>query len=200
MSAADRAYRLLLRAYPREFRTRYAREMAMVFRDRAREAGANGVGFWVAMLLDVARSAPRLRLEMSRARRRGNIHIKEDKMKTMAILAMLIGAMEAVNSMAEAWAGGFVPHGGYSLAGGTIGAVAGALLVASAIALLRRTPGSAALAQGAAITCLAVFVAIALFRPIFSILATMLGIGFPIALLLFLRFTRRREPSEPTMA
>jgi hypothetical protein len=200
MSAADRVYRLLLRAYPAEFRAAYEREMAQLFRDRHREAGAEGVRFWAWLIWDVARSAPALRLEMLRARPGGNIQIEGGTMKTMAILAILIGAMEAVNSLAEAWAGGIMLHGGYSLAGGAMGAVAGALLAASAIALLRRAPGAAALAQGAAITCLTVFVLIALLRPMFSVAATGLGIGFPIALLVFLRWTQRRGPSVPTMA
>jgi hypothetical protein len=200
MSAADETYRLLLRAYPREFRMAYGREMARLFRDRRREAGMSSVRLWTEIVVDVARSAPALRLESSRAQWRGNSQLEGGKMKTMAILAILIGAMEVVNSMSEAWAGGIVRHGGYSLAGGAIGALAGALLVASAVALLRRTPGSAALAQGAALTCLAVFVVIALVRPMFSIFATMMGIGFPIALLLFLRVTRRQGPSVSTMA
>ena len=81
-----------------------------------------------------------------------------------------------------------------------MGEVAGALLVTSGIALLRHAPGAAAWARGAAITCLAVFVFIGLVTPRLSIVATMLGIGFPIALLLFLRWTRGRGPSVPTMA
>jgi hypothetical protein len=200
MSAADRVYRLLLRAYPAEFRAAYEREMAQLFRDRRREASAGGVRFWAWLIWDMARSAPALRLEMLRVRPDGNIQIEGGTMKTMAILAILIGAMEAVNSVAEAWAGGIMLHGGYSLAGGAMGAVAGALLAASAIALLRRAPGAATLAQGAAIACLTVFVPIALLRPMFSIAATGLGIGFPMALLVFLRWTRRRGPSVPTMA
>jgi hypothetical protein len=200
MSAAERAYRLLLRAYPEEFRAAYEREMVQVFLDRHREAGTRGARFWAAMVVDVTRSAPALRAEAFRVRCGASIHIEEGKMKTMAILAMLIGTMEIVNSMAEAWVGGIVLHGGYSLAGGAMGAVAGALLVASAIALLRRASGAAVLAQRAAISCLAVFVLIALWRPIFSVFATMLGIGFPIALLLYLQWTQRRGPSVPRMA
>jgi hypothetical protein len=170
--------------------------MMLVFRDRRREAAVSGTRFWAAILVDVARSAPGLRLEMLRVQRGGNIHIGEGKMKTMAILAMLIGAAEVVNSMVEAWASG----GGFSVAGGVIGALAGALLVASAIALLRRGPGAAAFAQAAAGACMAVFALFAALRPIFSNLATILGIGFPIVLLLFLRWTQRRGPSVPTMA
>jgi len=79
-----------------------------------------------------------------------------------------------------------------------MGAVAGALLVVSGIALLRRSRGAAAWARGAAVTCLVMFVVIGLMTPRLSILAMLLGIGFPLALLLFLRWTRER--SVPTMA
>lgn len=200
MSAAERAYRLLLRAYPAGFRADYGYQMAVVFRDRLHEAGARPVRFWAAMLVDVARSAPGLQLEAARARWVTDIQLKGAKMKAMAILAILIGAIEVANSMAEAWLGGIVNHGGTSLVGGALGVAAGALLVASAIAMLRRSPGAAALAQGAAIACLAVFALVRIFSPMFSIFSTMLGIGFPIALLIFLYVIRRRGPSAPMMA
>jgi hypothetical protein len=193
MSAAERAYRLLLRAYPAGFRADYGYQMAVVFRDRLHEAGARPVRFWAAMLVDVARSAPGLQLEAARARWVTDIQLKGAKMKAMAILAILIGAIEVANSMAEAWLGGIVNHGGTSLVGGALGAAAGALLVASAIAMLRRSPG-------AAVACLAVFALVRIFSPMFSIFSTMLGIGFPIALLIFLYVIRRRGPSAPMMA
>jgi hypothetical protein len=200
MSAAERAYTLLLRAYPAEFRAAFGREMALVFRDQRREVGASGVRFWAAVVWDVARSAPALRVEALRARWDRGIQTEEGTMKPMAILAVLIGALEAVNALAEGWGGGVMNRDGYSLVAGTMGAVAGALLVAAGIALLRRTPGAAAWARGAAITCLAVFVFIGLVTPRMSIVATLLGIGFPIALLLFLRWTRGRGPSVPMTA
>jgi hypothetical protein len=200
VTAAERAYRLLLRAYPADFRVAFGREMELGFRDRRREAGRSNLSFWLAMLWDITRSAPSLRLEEARARWSADIQIEEGKVKPMAILAILVGAAEAVNAMAEGWFGGIVNHAGYSLAGGAMGTVAGVLLVAAAIALLRRSPGAVAFAQAAAIACLAVFVSVRLLRPMFSILSTMLGIGFPIVLLLFLRWSRGRGPSEPMIA
>ena len=190
MSAAERTYQLLLRAYPAGFRAAYAREMTLLFRDQRREPDARGVRFWAELLWDVARSAPALRVEALRARWDRDIQPEEGTMKPMAILAVLIGAFEALNSLVEAWAGGVVNGDGYSLMWGILGAVAGALLLASGIALLRRATGAAAWARGAAVTCLAVFVFIDLVHPRMSILATVLGIGFPIALLLFLRWGR----------
>jgi hypothetical protein len=198
MSAAERIYRVLLRAYPAEFRAKFGGEMAQAFRDLRIERESSGVRFWAAIVWDVMRSAPELRMQALRERSGIHFNIREGIMKTMAILAILIGALEVVNSLSEAWAGGVVRGGGASLAGGTIGALAGALIVASAIALLRRTPRAVAFAQGAAITCLAVFVCIAVIRPMFSGLATLLGIGFPIAMIVFLFSTRGR--STPSMA
>ena len=99
----------------------------------------------------------------------------------------------------EVWVGGVVNRG-WPLLGGTIGIVAGTLLLAAGVALLRRSPNSAALAQGAAVTCLLVFVLTGLVVPQMSYFATILVIGFPIALLIFLRWTRGRESSVPMMA
>lgn len=200
MTAAQRAYRLLLRAYPAGFRNAYGREMALVFRDQYQEEGVSRVRFWAGIIWDVVRSAPALRSEVLRAWWERDTQTEEGVMMTMAILAILTGAIEAVNALQEVWGGGMVKHYGWSLVGGTMGLVAGALLLTSGIALLRRSPDARALARGAAITCLAVFVLIGLVKPIASYFATMLGIGFPIALLLFLRWTGRRGQSDPVMA
>jgi hypothetical protein len=197
MSSAERVYGLLLRAYPTEFRAAYEREMALVFRDRRREADARGVRFWAELVWDVARSAPALHVEMSRARWYRDIQTREGPMKPMAILAVLIGALEALGAAGEGWVGGVGGHDRYSLAWGAMGVVAGALLVAAGIALLRRAPGAAAWARGAAVACLAVFACAGLVQPRLSVFATLLGIAFPIALLLSLR---SRGPSVPTMA
>jgi hypothetical protein len=200
MSAAERAYRLLLRAYPAGFRAAYGREMVLVFRDRRRERGATGARFWAEMVWDVARSAPALRLEAMRGRGGTDMHSGEGTMRTMAILAMLIGALEAVGALAEGWPGGFANGNGYWLAGVVLMLVAGAMLLAAGIAMLRRTPGAAGWARGAAIMCLAVVVLIRLVQPWMSIFTMLLGIAFPIALLLFLHWTRGRGPSATTMA
>jgi hypothetical protein len=200
MNAADRVYRTLLRAYPADFRAEYANQMALAFRDRRREAGSARVGFWTAMLWDVAKSAPALRVDALRTQWSSDIQPVGTIMKTMAILAMLIGAIEAVNSSIEAWIGGVVNHGGYSLAGGVLGLAAGAALVFAAVALLRRTPGALTFAQSAAVLCLAVFLSVRLLRPMFSVFATLLGIAFPIALLIYVNWTRRGAGSNPRAA
>lgn len=64
-SFSARLYRLLLAAYPAEFRREYGREMALVFDDRCRErAGGRAAfaGFWVEALADLLRAAARERV------------------------------------------------------------------------------------------------------------------------------------------
>jgi len=199
MRAAERVYRLLLRAYPAGFRAEYGREMVLVFRDRRRDASARGIRFWSEMIWDVARSAPALRLDAFRIRWEEDIQTGEEKMRTMAILAVLIGVTEAANALAEGWAGG-IANGGFWLAGIILTVVAGTLLVVAGVAMLRRAPGAVPWARVAAITCLTVVVLIRLVDGWMSIFGTLLGIVFPIALLFFLWWTRRRGPSAPTMA
>jgi hypothetical protein len=200
MSAHDTIYRLLLRAYPEEFRAVYAREMEQVFRDQRRDSADSAVTFWAETIWDVTRSAPALRMEAARARWNKNIHIKESTMKTMANLAMIIGVVLASSALVEAWAGGVGNHDGLSLTAGTLGLFAGALLFAAGIALFRNSPRAPVRAQGAAITCLALYAVVAVAAPRMSLLTNILGIGFPIALLFFLRWTRGRGSSAPTIA
>ena len=50
-------YRRLLRLYPRDFSDDYADEMARLYRDRARGEGPTSV--WLALLADLARTAPK---------------------------------------------------------------------------------------------------------------------------------------------
>ncbi|MGH7653733.1 MAG: hypothetical protein ACREN6_03630 [Gemmatimonadaceae bacterium] len=144
MSAAERAYRLAMHMYPRRFRAEFGREMVQHFNDVRRDAGARRVRFWFSILFDIARSAPEQRVQDWRANSRGNFHFEEGIMKTMAILAILVGVLEVVNSAAEAVVGGVMLHGGFSLFAGAVAAAAGGLLIASAVALLRGTSGATA--------------------------------------------------------
>ncbi len=43
--SAERIYRLLLRAYPPDFRAEYEREMVLLFRDQCRESDVRTAGF-----------------------------------------------------------------------------------------------------------------------------------------------------------
>jgi putative ABC transport system permease protein len=53
----ERVYRRLLRLYPRDFSEDYGDEMAGLYRDRVRGEGATSV--WLALLADLARTAPK---------------------------------------------------------------------------------------------------------------------------------------------
>jgi putative ABC transport system permease protein len=55
----ERVYRRLLRLYPRDFSDDYADEMTRLYRDRARSEGAS---VWVALVADLARTAPKEQL------------------------------------------------------------------------------------------------------------------------------------------
>jgi hypothetical protein len=203
MSAAERAYRLLLRAYPAAFRARYGREMELIFGDQRREANTSDVRLWVETVLDVARSAPALRLEHWCARWNGNSQPREGEMKVMAILTVLIGALEALNAVGEGWAGGLFKgggHDGYWVAGVILAVVAGVVLLMAGIAMLRRTRSATTWAQSAAVICLSLVVLIRLMQGWMSGFSMLLGIAFPIALVIFLRVSPGRGKSTTTMA
>lgn len=201
MRRAERAYALLLHAYPESFRREFAREMMLVFRDQRRTEHRSGVRFWVELIMDVVRSAAVERVEALRTWWDTHIHIEEGTMKPMAIVAGLIGALEAVNASVELWAGGVKNGDGFSLAGGMLGVLAGLLLLAAGIVLVRSsTVRSLAWARGAAISCLSLFVFIAVVTPRLSLLATILGIGIPIVLLFFLHRAGGRGRAQPMVA
>ena len=73
-SAADRAYRLLLRLYPREFRERFGGDMTDFFHDRriaARQQGTLGVArVWMSAIADVFRVAALERADTTARRAR----------------------------------------------------------------------------------------------------------------------------------
>ncbi len=60
MSLSEKMYRVLLRAYPRDFRSRYAASMEQLFRDRLRQVHsfAGLLALWRRMLADWAVSVP----------------------------------------------------------------------------------------------------------------------------------------------
>jgi hypothetical protein len=193
MSARQTIYRVLLRAYPKEFRAAYGREMELVFRDQCRDLADSAVRLWAHTLWDVMLSAPALRIEAAQTRWNTDIQIEESKMKTMAILAAVIGVVLAGSALVEGWVGGVGNHDGLSLTAGTLGLVAGALLFNAGIGLFGKSPRAAVRAQVGATICLAAFALITVAAPRMSVLTTILGIGFPIALLGFLRWTRGRQ-------
>jgi hypothetical protein len=63
MLRAQKIFRLLLLAYPSEFRREYGPHMTQVFRDCYRAEEREPGRFWVATVLDLIRAAPREHLE-----------------------------------------------------------------------------------------------------------------------------------------
>src|SRR5436309_12214321 len=99
--SAERIYRLLLRAYPPDFRAEYGREMVLLFRDQCRESDVRTIRFWAAVIWDVARSAPALRAEAWRE----NTRTMEVIMKLASILTVLLGVFGIVGAVVE-WVAG----------------------------------------------------------------------------------------------
>jgi peptidoglycan/LPS O-acetylase OafA/YrhL len=190
VSGAERTFRLLLRAYPARFRADYGREMALVFRDRRREPGARGARFWGEVLWDVARSAPALRVDAMRARWQGHTRSGEGTMRRMAVFTVLAGTFQLANTATNLWPGLVLPDPVTLV----LATLAGALMAGAGVALLRRPP-AVGWAQGLAAAGLAAFAVARFIEPWMSILAQLLGLVFPVVLLLYLR--RRRGPGMP---
>jgi hypothetical protein len=176
VSGAERIYRMLLRAYPAALRAEYGREMLLAFRDARRDRRVSEPRFWIDIGWDVARAA-----------------LPEVIMNAMAILAGLIGVMQAGNAVLETTAGGIAGRDALSIAVLAAIVVAGALLLCCGVALWRRRHGAAAMARRVAVICLALFAFIAIYRPMVSAFARLLGLAFPLALLLILAPRRRRH-------
>src|SRR5207244_9049559 len=104
-AAAERIYRLLLRAYPPDFRAEYGREMVLLFRDQCRESDVRTVRFWAMVLSDVARSAPALRAAAWRAWVNESTQTMEVIMKLAAMLTVLLGVFGIVGAVVE-WVAG----------------------------------------------------------------------------------------------
>jgi hypothetical protein len=191
--ADERVYVWLLAAYPPGFRAEYGREMTRVFRDRRREvelSKGSMAGFWAEIVADVARSAVPLCLE---ALMGVGVHTKlrEVEMLIMAILAIMVGALEAAGAFGEYWSAVQHPMGsGPWVIGSTMGVVAGGLLLASGVAMLCRSRRAVPIARAAAVTCILVFILISYVIPMMGYFAQLIGIGYPIMLLVYLRHRR----------
>ncbi|MEP6618577.1 MAG: hypothetical protein ABJE47_04665 [bacterium] len=107
-------------------------------------------------------------------------------MKAMAMLTVLVGAFETLNTIGELRAGLQAGRGEAASLVLAVAVLAALLLLAGGVALLVRTRNAARVAGIAAAFCLLVFAGIAAFLPFLSIAASLLGIGFPIALMAFL--------------
>src|SRR6266511_6042869 len=184
--SAEHFYRLLLRAYPPEFRAEYGGEMVLLFRDQCRESDVRSLGFWARVLCDVARSAPTLRMEAWRA----NNRTMEVTMKVAAILTGLLGVFGIANAAVE-WVAGSkgVNEGTYVLAV-VLGVFASVLLLGAAVAILLQTRWGRQPARLALVASVVLFVAARLLFPWMSYFSQLVGFGLPVALLIALYWPR----------
>jgi len=190
----ERVYRLLLHAYPPDFRAEYGREMVLLFRDQCRESDVRTVGFWAAVIRDIARSAPALRVEAWRARGSENTRTVEVIMKLAAILALLVGVFGILNTVIE-WAAGGTGSIEHSLALG-LNVSAGALLLAAGVAIfLRPRERGRQAGRLALLASLVLMVAARLLHPWMSVFSQLVGIGLPVAFLIALYWPRRATHS-----
>ena len=193
--SAERVYRLLLRVYPKSFRSEYGEEMLLLFRDQYRSRNSPAVGFWITIVSDVAQSAPSIWMEALFARVTNYTRIVEVFMKLAGILAVLLGVYGVVGALADAVAGmRGAPSGAYVVAI-LLGVIAAVLLVIAGVALWR---GPASARNTATTTLVASLVMVLIARvlhPWMGVLALIVGIGSPILLLAAARWPSGRGPS-----
>jgi hypothetical protein len=190
--SAEQIYRLLLCAYPRDFRAEYGREMVLLFRDQCREGDVRTLGFWAAVIGDVARSAPALRVAAWRARARESTRTMEGIMKPAAVLTLLLGVLGILNALVESLAGGTgTTEHALSL---VLAVFASALLLATGVAILRPTERGRQAGRLTVLAALVLIVAARLLHPWMSIFSQLVGIGLPVALLIALYWPRRASP------
>jgi hypothetical protein len=193
--SADRIYRLLLRAYPPEFRAVYGREMMLLFRDQCRESDVRTLGFWAAVMWDVARSAPALRVAAWRARANDSTQTMEVLMKLAAMLTLLLGGVIGIlNAVVEWMAASQQTISGTHEVSLVLGVLASALLLAAGVAILNRTQRGWQAARLAVLASLVLIVVARLLFPWMSILSQLIGIGLPVVLLIALYWPRKASP------
>jgi len=186
--SAERIYRLLLRAYPPDFRAEYGREMVLLFRDQCRENDVRTVGFWAAVICDVARSAPALRAEAWRE----NTRTLEVIMKLASILTVLLGVFGIVGAIVEWVAGSKGAIDGTYVLAVVLGVLASGLLLGVGVAILFWWP------QAARFVLFVSFVSVMVARLLFpwmSIFSQLVGFGLPVGLLITLYWPRRAFPA-----
>lgn len=187
--SAEQMYRLLLRAYPGDFRAEYGREMVLLFRDQCRERDVRTVAFWAAVISDIVRSAPTLRAETWRE----TLRTLEVLMKLTAILMVLVGVLGIVNAVIE-WTAGGTGTTGHALAL-VLSVGAGLLLLVAGAAILRPTGSGRQAGRLALVASLVLIVAARLLHPWMGIFAQLVGIGMPVVFLIALYWPRRASTS-----
>jgi hypothetical protein len=193
--SAERIYRLLLRAYPPDFRAEYGREMVLLFRDQCQESDVRTVGFWAAVIWDIARSAPALRAEALSTLGRVSTRTRGVIMKLAAMLTVLVGVLGILNAGVEVGAAFSGAIGGTHALSLVLGVFASALLLAAGAAFLRPTQRSRQAARLALLASIVLIVAARLLHPWMSLLSQLVGIGLPMAFLIALSWPRRATTS-----
>ena len=108
-------------------------------------------------------------------------------MTFLAVITILVGALQAAGGVQELVFQGVLNNRLYPLLGGTLGTVAGVFLLATGIALFRRSSEVVRLARTTASVCLPVFVLIGIIQPLAGRAATILGLTVPLFVLAMLR-------------
>jgi len=194
---AERVYCLLLRTYPETFRSEYGREMTLIFRDAYRARDGTPLGFWLAIVWDVARSATSVWVDVLCARGTEYSQTFEGIMKIAGMMAVLIGVYGTVSALAEAGAGMRATLQANHILSVVLGIVAAALLLLAGAALLRRPVSGERAATIASMASLAIILIARLAHPWMSVFSQLVGFGLPIALLAAMHWPQRRGPSSP---
>jgi len=184
--SAERIYRLLLRAYPPDFRAEYGREMVLLFRDQCQESDVRTLGFWARVFWDVARSAPALRVEAWRKRGSENTQTVEVIMKIAGMLTVLLAAFVIVGAVGEWVAGSKGAMDGRYVLAVALGVFASVLLLGAGVAILLGARWGRQPARIALFASLVSAVAARLLFPWMSIFSQLVGFGLPVALLIAL--------------
>lgn len=183
MTARDRVIRLLVALYPRRFRREYEREMLAFARDWQRDARAGSGRFWIDILVDTARSVPREWITETRL----TLTNGDFFMKALGALSLVIGAFQGLNACREAVGGGISGRPMPEEIGLMLAIASSAFLIAAGIDLLRRGTQAVAVARIAGVAMIVAFAFLAVSTHMLSQLALLLGIGFPIAMLVYLQ-------------
>jgi hypothetical protein len=108
-------------------------------------------------------------------------------MTLLAVISILVGAVQAAGGVQELVFEGVLNNRLYPLVGGTLGTVAGVFLLATGIALFRRSSDVLRLARATASVSLPVFLLIGIIEPLAGRPATILGLAMPVLILAVLR-------------
>lgn len=119
-------------------------------------------------------------------------------MTVLAVITILVGALQAAAGAQELVFQGVLNNRLYPLLGGTLGTVAGIFLLATGIALFRRSPDILRLARTTASVSIPVFLLIGVLQPLAGRPATILGFGMPLVVLAVLsRHSRQTHDPRP---